>query len=273
MKLFKKILLTTLVILVGCTSKEQVKRKINFKPYLQQKIDYRDSLYVLHTVKEWQKADFIFFTNYQKYYKTKNILPKHEVSAVFYSPNRKQMLVWVLEKIPNYDSKIGYIPNYVEYKSEKDSVYLKLADTDKDTMYNMYPIFGRRDKVDEPWQLCPFIDMTLKNYDSKEDLMLKLSEYFLDEMKDAETDYVVQSGKDKGILAFRRYGYHLRNSKFWNGWMFQKDNIGSKGMYFYEIDDYWTKNGYVNKSSAQPFMFPKIKYPSEILKMYNRKLK
>lgn len=63
----------------------------------------------------------------------------------------------------------------------------------------------------------------------------------------------------------------MHDEEFWNKcWLFQKDTVGSFGLYPFQVKGYRYVGEPCTKESADPYNPPIIEYPDEILKLYER---
>ena len=80
---------------------------------------------------------------------------------------------------------------------------------------------------------------------------------------------MMQSGERKGHKELQAFGYNLQENDFWDKcWIFQKDTVGSYGLYPFQIKGYNYIGDKCTQKCAEPYNPPKLIYPKEILKLY-----
>ena len=226
-----------------------------------QQIELRDSLFVLYTVKEWGKKNWYTFTDYSQMYKMTNEQVEYFLAGTFYSPDRKRILVWVGEKKPNAATIVTYSKDNPEVN--------KLCPNGKDVVYSLSALIGMRDSVNQTWKLYPFDQQQATCYDSKDEVINVLGRYYFVRMKTDEMPRIMQSGERKGYKELQAYGYNLQDKDFWDKcWLFQKDTIGSYGLYPFQIRGYSDQGQKCTPKYAVPYDPPPIDYPEEILRLY-----
>lgn len=285
-----RIFLLCIFFFISCSEKKDIKMK-TYDKYLNQKIETRDSLLVLFTVKEWGKQFFRF--------NTWRVRPdmhdityddvKYFIGGTFYSPDRKKILIWVGEKKPNAsDIKI-----YHKDEPEID----RICPTGGDTVYSMSALIGFRENPNSIWKLYPFDQKMAACSNNKEKLINSLGQYYFGYMSEHEMYVMQQGGKNKGHRILEAFGYNLQDKEFWKKcYLFRKDTVGSFDLYPFQIigyncdiDDYdrllyvdpqayktnpnGEKRPYKNnlRECADPFDLPELDYPKEILELYELK--
>lgn len=277
-----------LIALKSCGQKEDLTKLETYSKYRMQQIEYRDSIFILYVVKEWRKKNWYTFSDYSKMYKITNEQVGYFIGGTFYSPDKKRILVWVGEKMPN----AATIEIYNKDKPEVN----KLCPTGGDIIYNLSALIGYRDSVNQTWKLYPFDQQTAGCFDSKDKVINVLGQYYFGQMKNHQMYRMMQSGKNKGHKELQAYGYNLQDKDFWDKcWLFQKDTVGSYGLYPFQIRGYScdkedynrllnsdpnTHNPFPNnelkpfkndlRDCAEPFNSPIINYPDTILKLYSQ---
>lgn len=242
----------------GCAQSGSALPLDTFARFRTQPIELRDSLYVLHTVREWSLSDWYYFHDYSKMYEVKMEDVQFFVPSMFYSPDRRRMVAWVGDKIPNAQTKVQY--------SEKDQLN-RICPMGGDTVYSMLALIGYRSNTDSLWHLSP-LNLKLVTCSPSMDRVLNImGQYYFEQMKTHGMYGVVQSGPEKGDLKLNQFAYNLQDPEFWTDcWIWQKDTVGSNGLYWFEVKQY---RGYQKFfKSAIPWDMPSISYPKEILDMY-----
>jgi len=251
-----------LLLLASLQSCRQTNNKMEtYDQYRTQKIEPRDSLFILHTVKEWSKKNWYTFSNYSRMYKVTNEQVEYFIGGTFYSLDKKRILVWVGEKMPNAAS--------IQIYNKDDPEVNKLCPTGGDIIYNLSALIGDRDSINQTWRLYPFNQQSAGCCVSKKQAINILGKYYFGQMKMHQMERVTQSGKRKGYKELQVYGYNLQDKDFWDKcWLFQKDTVGSYGLYPFQIYGYDDKGNKCTQKSADPFEPPTVDYPEEILKLY-----
>ena len=265
-----------------------------YDQFRTQKIELRDSLFVLYTVREWSKHNWYTFEDFSKMYKMTNEQVQYFLGGTFYSPDKKKILVWIGDKEPNAASL-----EMTRFKPDLN----RICPTGGDTIYSMTALIGFRDSTNQTWKLYPFNQQQATCYDTKEEVINVLGQYYFGQMKKHQMYRMMQSGKKKGHKELQAYGYNLQDKGFWNKcWLWQKDTVGSYGLYPFQIKGYdcdkenyqiisdtypdqkkdETNGEYVArhgrivrkplreklKDCAEPYKPPVVDYPEEILKLY-----
>ena len=251
-----------LLLLLAClqSCRQRNNKTETYDQYRTQKIEPRDSLFILHTVKEWGKKNWYTWEDFSRMFKMTNEQVEYFIGGTFYSPNRKRILVWVGEKMPNARS--------IKMTRSKPELN-KICPTGGDTIYTLSALIGMRDSVNKTWKLYTFDQQTAGCFDSKDKVINVLGKYYFGQMKAHQMSRIMQSGKRKGYKKLQAYGYNLQDKDFWDKcWLFQKDTVGSYGLYPFQIYGYNDKGDKCTQKSADPFEPPAVDYPEEILKLY-----
>jgi len=80
-----------LLFLQGCEHASTIETYNRFR---NQRIDYRDSIFVLYTVSNWHRLNWDIYSDYSKMYKMNNDEISYFLGGVFYSHDKLKMLVW-----------------------------------------------------------------------------------------------------------------------------------------------------------------------------------
>ncbi len=266
-----------------------------YNQYRVQNLEQRDSLLISYTIKEWGKKDWYTFTDYSNMYNMTNEEIEYFFGGTFYSPDKKKLLVWIGQKKPNATT----IEIYNKDKPEEN----KLCPYGKEIVYSMTALIGIRDSLNQTWNLYPFDQQQATCYDTKEEVINVLGQYYFVKMKTHKMSRMMQSGKQKGNLVSQPYGYNLQERDFWDKcWLWQKDTVCSYGLYPFQIKGYsCNKENYQDiietypdqkknetngqyiarqgrivyktlretlKDCAEPYNPPIVQYPEEILRLY-----
>lgn len=227
-----------------------------------QQIEPRDSLFVLYTVKEWAKHNWYTFRDYSKMYNMTNDQIEYFFGGVFYSPDKKKILVWLGQKKPNATT----IKTYSEISEVN-----KLCPNGESIVYSMTALIGIRDSLNQIWSLYPFDQQQAVCYESKEEAINVLAQYYFSQMKGHQMYRMIQSGERKGHKELEAYGYNLQDKDFWDKcWLFQKDTVGSYGLFPFQIKGYNYKGDECTQKCAEPFEPPVVIYPEKILELYQK---
>jgi hypothetical protein len=257
-------LFSLLFCLQSCVQNKNIKLD-TYDQYRTQRIEERDSLFILYTIKEWHNNNWWTFRDYSTLYQTTNDQVEHFIGGTFYSPDRKKIMVWIGEKM--YNAKT------IENNRPKLELN-RICPTAGDTVYSMSAVIGIRKNVNDSWQLYPFDNRAAGCYGSKKGVISELGRYYFEKMKIHKMFKMIQSGENKGRLELTAYGYNLQDKDFWDKcWLFEKDTVGSYGLYPFQIKGYdrrpyYDKGGRCTQKCADPYNSPAIEYPEEILKLY-----
>jgi hypothetical protein len=241
----------------------------DYNSFLKEKIEYKDSLLVIYIVKEWDNRNWLYSEDYSKTYKMTNEQVEYFIGGTFYSPDRKKIIIWVGEKLPNAET----IENYSE-----NSEINKMCPESGDTIYSLSAVVGFRDSINEIWKLYPLIKQTASCFDKKQETINILSEFYfknikehhvfvakanLDEYYGGEVRYDLEKktidlgyGHADSPLIFKNYGYNLQDKDFWDKCLLWQKGARVDGYYEFQL---W---------GDKPLKVPEIEYPAEILKLY-----
>lgn len=232
-----------------------------YDQFRTQKLELRDSLFVLHTVKEWSKIGWQTFYDYSEMYKMTNDQIEYFFGGAFYSPDSLKMMVWLGKKMPNAET--------IEIYNKEDLETNRLCPYAADTVYSMSALIGFRDSVNQIWKLYPFDQQSAACYPNKEGAINILGKYYFSQMKGHQMFRLMQSGEFKGRTKPQVYGYNLQEIDFWNKcWLFEKDTVGSNGLFPFQINGYRYFDKAAIKKKAVPYDPPTVVYPKEILDLY-----
>ena len=231
-----------------------------YDQYRTQHIEPRDSLFILSTIKEWGKMNWYTFEDFSNSYKMVNDQIEYFIGGTFYSPDRKKIIVWIGNKKPNAES--------IQSTRSKPELN-RICPIAGDTIYSMTALIGIRDSIDQLWELYPFNQQQATCYDSKENVINVLGQYYFEKMKTHQMYRIMQEGKRKGHKELQAYGYNLQDKDFWDKcWLFQKDSVGSNNLYPFQIKGYNYNGDKCTRECAEPYNPPEIEYSTEILKLY-----
>lgn len=276
----------------GCKSVET--RTKDYSAYLLGKIEERDSLYIMHTLKEWGKADWWSWGVRSDMYNISSGQIEYFIAGTFYSKDHTKILVWAGCKKPNATTITKYNSN------PKGN---KICPNAGDTIYSLTALIGFRDSVGQTWKLYPFDNEQAVCFDNKESAIAVLCKYYFEQMRTHKMYRMMQGGEMKGHRVLQPYGYNLNEFDFFEKcWLFQKDTVGSNGLYPFQIFgydcdadsykdivetypdqkanetnvEYMARHGRIvhtplrqkPQDCASPFKPPVIVYPNEILRLY-----
>jgi hypothetical protein len=246
----------------GQTSNKNTKVE-TYNQFRNQKIELRDSLYILYTIKEWGIKNWYSYPNYSRMYKITNDEIDYFIGGTFYSPDKKKIMVWVGEKVPNAAS--------IQIYNKKDPQVNRLCPDGPDTVYMLSAVIGFRDDTTQTWKLYPFDQEAADCSDTKEKTINALGQYYFVQMKTHEMYRMMQDGPRKGHKESQVYGYNLQDKDFWDKcWLFQKDTVGSYDLYTFQIYGYYYHGDKCTQKCAVPYNPPVVNYPEEILSLYKK---
>lgn len=243
----------------SCSQTVATKMEI-YDQYRTQQIETRDSLFVLHTVKEWGRLNWwTWGVREDLYHITQNEI-EYIFGGTFYNSDKTKILVWVGTKEPNAES----------IKEKQKPLDLnRICPTGGDTIYSMTALIGFRENLNTIWKLYPFNQKQAVCFDRKEEVINVLGQYYFGQMAEHKMYRMQQNGKRKGHKELEAYGYNLQDKYFWEKcWLWKKDNVGSHGLYPFQIKGYNYKGDKCDTTCAEPYELPKINYPKEILDLY-----
>ena len=283
--MYKKIKIIIIFMMLSCS--EATTKLETYEQFMNIKIEKRDSLLVLFTIKEWGLLNWRGWENYSKVYHLSNEAVEYFIAGVFYSPDKTKVIVWVGEKKPNSKSIISY--------SESDDLN-RICPEGPDTIYSLTALIGIRNTPSSIWNLYPFDQQLAVCYDSMDQVINVLGQYYFEKMSNHSMYVMQQSGDSIGIRVLKPFKYNLQDSNFWyKSWLWEKDTVGSHGLYPFQIKGYdcnkndfnrflsndpITHKPYSNnerkpfknslKDCAKPYDLPKLNYPKDILHLYDK---
>jgi len=239
-----------------------------YDEYRQQTIDARDSTFVLYTIKEWRRQDWYTWRNYARMYKMTNEQVEYFWGGVFYSPDRRKIIVWVGEKIPNAAT--------LEIYNEKEPEVNRLCPMGEDTVYMMTAVIGYRDSINQLWKLYPLDLYSVDCSQTKEIAINIMGKYFFEQMKHDAVYVSRQSLKEEygGSVRYdldqkvmkikgrensnilKDIGYSLHDKDFWDKSLIWQRGATIEGYYDFQL------------FGTKPHVLPEIDYPKEILELY-----
>lgn len=248
--------------LQSCISDTTNKKMDAYKLIPVQKISLADSLFVIHTIKEWSNLNWWTFEDYSLMYKMENKDIEYFIGRVFYDPKKLKMVIWYGEKMYNAPTISAYTD---------DAKKNRICPVGEDTICTMSALIGFRDSIHQIWNLYPFDNQSVSCYD-KEISIKVLEQYYYDKMKGHPMWHVVQEGSKKGELELKAYGYTVQDKDFWEKcWLWEKDTVGSNGLYPFQVKQYYTlRKGDKCDKCAKLYDIPKINYPEEILELFRK---
>lgn len=234
-----------------------------YDEYLRQRMAYRDSLYILHTVKEWGKVIWDSWGIRTDMYNLRNEDVEYYVGGTFYSPDSTKIIVWIGMKEPNAST-------IEKYSSDKESN--RICPNAGDTVYSLSAVIGSRRTNRDLWEIYPFDQQQAVCCTSKETSIKILSEYYFKEMKSHKMYRIMQTGERMGHKELEAFGYNLQETDFWKRcWLFQIDSIGSYNKYPFQLSGYNYYGEKCTEECAVPYNTPKITYPKFILELFEEK--
>lgn len=250
----------------SCVGKETLMNSADFQ--VKQQIERRDSLYMVYTIKEWHHQDWYYFRDIVKMYNMDNRQFEILIPAVFYSPDKKKIIAWYSEKMPNATPIGDYYKN-------------KICPDGSDTIYYTSALIGFRDDTDKVWQLYPLRNQNVECASSLERAIYFMERFYFNDMKYFQ-EYVFVEDKAYGgklvsedstydmngnnVRLFKReYGYNLQDSAFWNKSLLWQIGARAKGLYNFQ-----TTGNYRPGEDDTAIVLPKVIYPDSILNMYKK---
>jgi|GEM_PF-4094457 len=245
--------------LLGCISQDTPSNIIHGVP--RGAPEYRDSLYIIWTVKAWDLANWYVFEDYSKDYRMSNSQIQYFVTAAFYNADRTKIVAWTAAKKPN-------APSIGQYRANPENN--RICPQGPDTVFSMMPVIGYRENVDSRWNLYPFNVQSVGCAPSIDDAEEILADFYFEKMKSHSMFRVQQDGPHRGYKTLQVYGVNLNESAFWDSWLWQTDTIASNSLYNFQIQGYGDKGERATKESAIPYNPPKVVYPEAILELFRQ---
>lgn len=241
-------------------------------------IEARDQLFVSFTVENWVDSNWYVFNSYENMYAMSNEEADIFVSRIFYSPDRKKMVCWVVFKTPNART--------IEvYNKEKPWVN-RMCPHGQDTVYDSVPLIGFRDHVDQMWRIYPYDVYYVTCAESVEQIEMYMSKYFFGVMKDdvvsvakefldsnyggrvrydQEEDQLKLGARIHKYLIGKEFGYNLQDSNYWEKSLSWQKGARIPGLYNFQT----TGNAHLQIEGDYEQTPPQIEYPERIKKLYS----
>lgn len=261
MKVGRNKIHTLLILFCAVQACAQPNEKFEkYNEYLKQEMTYRDSLYILFTVKEWGKVIWDSWGVRTDIYNMSYEDVEYYVGGTFYSPDSTKIIVWIGTKEPNSAT-------LEKYSADEESN--KMCPNGNDTVYSLSAVIGTRSTIHDVWEIYPFDKQQAVCCSSKEESINILGRYYFKEMKSIKMYRIMQTGERMGHKELEAYGYNLQDKDFWkNCWLFEIDTVGSHNLYPFQINGYYYYGEKCSKDCAVPYNPPKIIYPKEILDLF-----
>lgn len=227
----------------------------NVAAYLRQRPTIADSALVIYTVHKWHDLDFSIYRDAAQFENYTNNDISVSISHIFYSPDKRKMLVWLCERSPRVD-------NYTNKKVEGESVF------------DMSTIIGIRDDTQSLWRLYPYGTFVACGK-SEEEVVSVYSDYYFHNIGGSEEREVAQSGPEKGHFIAVNSGPDLKDTTFFvTSYLFHRDTVSGDGLYPFQIKEY---KGVFNPETdicikcAIELIPPAIMYPQQITSKYQNR--
>lgn len=254
-------------ILTGCVQNPNSEQL--YQTFKSKAIEPRDSLQILFTVKEWCRLNWFTFRDYSKMCNITNAKVEYFIGGVFYSPNKKRMIVFIGEKLPNASTIEAY---------SKTPSYNRVCPVGGDTIINVSALIGFRDRPNTLWNLYPLNNRAAGCCETKSECIDALKKYYFEQMKDHSEDvskkfldknyggsvrYDLEQktielgyGDTNSPMIGKDYGYNIQDKDFWNKSLLWQKGAIKEGYYDFQLLGY------------DPLNVPKVTYPKSILKLF-----
>lgn len=277
----KYIVVSLIVMLSGCvqsSSDAQGSRKPVYNVPVQ-KVEYRDSLLLTHTIKEWNQLNWYVFENYENMYLMKNSDVEVTVLRCFYDTSHTKIVAWVLMKMPNAKTiKI--------YNKDESSVNM-MCPGGPDTVYRAKALIGMRSSNSEIWKVYPLDMLSVGCTGDTATIVRYMEDYYFDKMKEDNAfvveqfldsnyggpvrddleeqavKYGLSNFDDKGVVV-KNYGYNLNDDEFWEKSLLWQKGSRLPGLYMFQ-----TVGNVTPKSKNGERILPEIDIPSHITDLYS----
>jgi hypothetical protein len=223
-------------------------------------LERRDSLSISHVAKTWVDSSFMYFSDHKEPpFNLRNGKVEVIVLTGFYSPDRKKILSWFTEKVPNND---GFA-------------------TDSGYYYFSNCMLGIRDDTSKIFKFGIF-DQQMCEAAELEWIINCMSKYFFNKMKKDFTRIYAKYynsyyggnlgskdnlNTDKSI--YQEFGYNLQEPEFWERSLIWYKGSKIKGYDNFDLAEWATPSDTITNRDVF-IRYPKISYPDSILKLYSR---
>ena len=261
-----KFLLAVFIVLTfNCSCQNKQFKKLNtFDTIKSSKMEYRDSMYIIYTIKTWMDANFDSYHDYSKDNpEIKKNDVKFEIIKTFYSPDKLKLFCWLsIREKNNIDC------------SRPQGFYYSSSD-----------IIGFRNSTKELWKLYPLELMKAGCFDTQDEILNQLGQYYFVEMKNHSEDvnkiyldknfggkvrYDLEQqtindgyGDKNNPNILKDYGYNLQDKDFWTKSLIWQKGARIKGLYNFQ-----TLGNVQPDEDKVELLTPKVNYPDSILKLY-----
>jgi hypothetical protein len=261
MTIIKFLIISFLIIIsTSCA----VTSKVNtFNNFAVNKLQYKDSVYLVFTAKAWAKVNFDVYNDDLLHSNEATRTPFYKVLRAFYSPDSLKIIGWVEKKMENGHG----------------------CDRPQGFSYSATSIIGFRDNVKKPWNLYPFNLTQAVCFDTQDVVLNQMGKYYFQKMKDhseyvnkkfldpyygGKVRYDVENqvikmgyGDKNAPVIGKNFGYNLQDKDFWT-----KSLIWQKGARIPGLYNFQTKGNVMPDQKDIEVITPKITYPDSILRMY-----
>ena len=268
--------ISIILFLFIISSCERKTKPYNYKSIPKQRIEYRDSLFILYTLNNFYKNDWESFRDDSKFYRIDTTKIQYLIERIFYSPDKKKMLVWVITKTPNG-------PSSEKYSSNPKNNYL--CPNSAKIVYDLHALVGFRESKNEKWKIYPYDNLIVVCSNSISEAVELFKKYYFEQMKD-HSEYLNKKFLDKNYggairydledetikdgygdknasVILKNYGYNLQDKDFWTKSLIWQKGARIPGLYNFQT----TGNVTPDEKNVELYP-PKIVYPNSILKLY-----
>ena len=214
-----------------------------------------DSSFIIYTVKEYSKRDWYWFHNYARMYRITNDEITFFVERIFYSPDKKKLVVWVGKKMYNAPT--------IEKYNENDTAN-RICPLAGDTVYHMNVLIGYKDDATDLWKLYPWGNRQVPCCRTEEIGVKELEQYYFKDIKKDYFEVVGQEGKSKGIVRNQLYKYAINDKEFWSSPLWHRDVVGANNQYPFEVK-YSRLLTDTCVKCAEKIQLPQIDYPDSLI--------
>lgn len=227
-----------------------------------EKIEARDSLLFLFTLNKWSDERWGSYAVRYDLYDIEKKDVSYNFIRNFYSPDRKKIITWFVEKSYN-----------AFWRPVHGVGQRRMCPRSKDTVVSIGALIGIRNDTSEHWNVYPLgisdivccdlinLEKSIKEYYGVMNFLAKKNQYVVLK-KNVDSSYggevYEHSGFDLENIVTQEMGYSLFEKDFW-----EKGLIWYKGAY---LEGYYP----FQIGNKTPLKMPKIIYPDSIINMYSK---
>lgn len=204
----------------------QCNHVIDDKTIKKKSFQYRkDEDYLLYVCKKLMNMGWYNFTNYEKMYFIKNEEVEHSVISLYYNKDSSKYVALISTKCYNAYSRT--------FRSSR------ICPSSSDTVYGVRSLIGFRNSDSRLLKVYDFGVSSYVCYSKFSESVEDARNFYENELADKAMWKIGQGGKDYGQFISSKFKYNVLDKEFWEKcWLWEKDTVGSNGLYWFQIKSY-----------------------------------